>query len=229
VPRVLALVEVLLCSDVPTQLLLIQLLTLAGYPPLGMDGQLAGRSVWALLVADAVALVALIFFFLRVHGERPRDVFIGRRRPAREALLGFFLVPIIFVLVVAMLWAIQHFAPFLHNVPRNPLENLIRTRTDAVLFAIAAILAGGVREEVQRAFILHRFEQHLGGAWVGLVVFSVAFGAGHLMQGRDAAIVTGVLGALWGSIYLIRRSVIAPAISHAGFNTAEIVRHLSGI
>jgi membrane protease YdiL (CAAX protease family) len=57
----------------------------------------------------------------------------------------------------------------------------------------------------------------------------VAFGAGHLMQGRDAAIVTGTLGAAWGTLYLLRRSVIAPAVSHAGFNTAEIVRHLSGI
>lgn len=227
-PRALALIEVLLCSDVPTQLLLIQLLTLAGYPPLGMDGQLAGRSVWVLLVCDAVALVALILFFLKVHGERPRDVFLGPRWPGREALLGLLLIPIVFALVAALLWSIQHFAPWLRNVPRNPLESLIQTPVDAALFGIAAILAGGVREEIQRAFILHRFEHHLGGAWLGLVLFSVAFGAGHLMQGRDAAIVTGVLGAIWGAIYLLRRSVIAPAISHAGFNIAEIARHLAG-
>ena len=57
------------------------------------------------------------------------------------------------------------------------------------------MVAGGLREEVQRAFILHRFERHLGGAAIGLVVFSVAFGLGHLVQGRDAAVITGLLGA----------------------------------
>ena len=75
---------------------------------------------------------------------------------------------------------------------------------------------------MQRAFILRRFEQHLGGAVTGLIVFSVAFGLGHLVQGRDAAIVTGLLGAFWGIVYLRRRSVVAPIVCHAGFNLIEV-------
>ena len=90
---------------------------------------------------------------------------------------------------------------------------------------MVVIIAGGLREEVQRAFILHRFEQRLGGAYLGLILFSVVFGLGHLDQGRDIAIATGTLGAVWGSIYLWRRSIVAPAVSHAGFNVLEILRH----
>ena len=57
---------------------------------------------------------------------------------------------------------------------------------------------------------------------------SVAFGAGHLVQGYDVAIVTGLLGAFWGVVYLRRRSAVAPIVSHAGFNSLEIVRYLVG-
>jgi membrane protease YdiL (CAAX protease family) len=82
-----------------------------------------------------------------------------------------------------------------------------------------------VREEIQRAFVLRRFEQPLGGGAVGVFIFSLAFGAGHTIQGWDAAVTTGILGALWGIIYLRRRSVVVPLVSHSGFNIAEIVRY----
>ena len=85
---------------------------------------------------------------------------------------------------------------------------------------LVVVLAGGVREEVQRAFLLRRFEQWLGGGAVGLVVTSVLFGAGHRIQGLDAAVATGVLGAFWGLVYLRRRSVVAPVVSHAGFESS---------
>ena len=35
------------------------------------------------------------------------------------------------------------------------------------------MIAGGVREEIQRAFILHRFDVWLGGPIVGLILSSV--------------------------------------------------------
>jgi membrane protease YdiL (CAAX protease family) len=81
-----------------------------------------------------------------------------------------------------------------------------------------------VREEVQRGFILRRFEQYLGGGVLGIVLFSAAFALGHLNQGTDLALATGFLGALWGAVYLVRRSIVAPMVSHATFNLAQILR-----
>ena len=96
----------------------------------------------------------------------------------------------------------------------------------AAVFAVVVVVAGGIREEIQRAFLLRRFEQWLGGAGVGVLVTSAAFGAGHLVQGADAAIATGVLGAFWAIIYLRRRSVAAPIVSHAGFNLLQLAQFL---
>ena len=108
--------------------------------------------------------------------------------------------------------------PGLHNVVHNPLQDLIRGPRNAGIFAIVVVVAGGVREEIQRAFVLHRFKVWLGGGTVGIIVGSIAFGAGHLVQGYDAAIATGLLGVFWGIMYLRRRSVVAPIVSHSGFN-----------
>ena len=86
------------------------------------------------------------------------------------------------------------------------------------------MIAGAVREELQRAFLVDRFERHVGPAWAGVVVLSALFGLGHVLQGWDAAIATGVLGACWAVIYLRRRSIVMPLVSHALFNSLEIVR-----
>ena len=113
----------------------------------------------------------------------------------------------------------------LHNVPDNPLQQLIATRSQAVVFAIVATLAGGLREEIQRAFIIHRFGQHLGGEMVGLVLYSLVFGLGHALQGWDAVLTTTFLGLFWGYVYISRRSIVAPVVSHSGFNAAEIFQY----
>src|SRR5581483_989252 len=124
-------------------------------------------------------LVGLIVFFLRAHGEQPRAVFVGSRPIAREALLGVPLIVVSFAIAVAVLVLVQRFAPSLHTVAHNPLEDLIASPAQAVLFGGVVVVAGGVREELQRAFLLHRFDVWLGGGTVGIIVTSIAFGAGH--------------------------------------------------
>src|SRR5204862_190872 len=83
---------------------------------------------------------------------------------------------------------------------------------NAALLGLIAIVAGGVREELQRAFLLDRFERNLGPSWAGVMLLSTAFGLGHLLQGRDAAIATGAMGAFWAVVYLRRRSSLAPMV-----------------
>jgi len=225
VERAVALLEVLLCSDYPTQLAIGATLAALGFRP-GPGGHLSLGYVAALSLGDTALLVGLIVFFLRAHGEQPRAVFVGSRPIAREALLGVPLIVVSFAIAVAVLVLVQRFAPSLHTVAHNPLEDLIASPAQAVLFGGVVVVAGGVREELQRAFLLHRFDVWLGGGTVGIIVTSIAFGAGHLeVQGADAAIATGLLGACWGFVYLRRRSAIAPMVSHAGFDLWEIVQY----
>lgn len=227
-PRTAALAEVLLCSGFPTQLTLAAALAAAGVAATGAAGDLSLTYVVALSIGDTLLLFGLIAFFLRRRGEQPAEVFLGARPHLPEAVLGAAAVPLALAAAWAGLRTIHAFWPWLRNVAENPMEALIRSPLDAAVFAVVAIVAGAVREEVQRAFILRRFEQHLGGGWLGLAVFSVVFGLGHYVQGWDASVVTALLGALWGAMFLVRRSIVASVVSHAGFNASEILIVLAG-
>ena len=141
--------------------------------------------------------------------------------------IGVLAMPAIFALVIAVQLSIRVFAPHLHNVPVNPFESLLGSPLQMAAFLALVVVAGGVREEIQRAFLLHRFEQRLGGGGVGLAVTSLAFGLGHTLQGWDAAIVTGLLGAFWASTYLARRSAVSNITSHALFNIVQVAAGLS--
>jgi CAAX protease family protein len=223
--RLLAVLEVLVCSGLPTQLAIASSLALVGIGPVDAAGHLTTRYVFAVSLLDAAAVVGLAAWFLRAHGQRFSEVMFGGRAMGVEAVYGLVCVPVVFAIAAGLLWTIQHLAPWMHNVATNPFQDLIRSRSDAAMFAVVAVVGGGVREEVQRAFILNRFERYLGGGRIGLWISSIGFGLGHLIQGRDVAVTTAALGAFWGLVYLKRRSIAASVVSHSGFNAAEIFRY----
>jgi membrane protease YdiL (CAAX protease family) len=225
--RIVAVLEVLICSDYVTQIAIGGTLHALGIAAM-TDGRLNVAFVVTLSIGDAVLLVALILIMLYAHGELPREVLFGPRSVAQEAAIGVPLIPLALVAAGAVIVAIQRVAPWLHTVPENPLEDLLKSPRNAWWFALVVVVAGGVREEIQRAFLLHRFDVWLGGPIVGLIVTSIGFGAGHLFEGVDAIIITGLLGAFWGAIYLRRGSAAAPMVSHAGFDLVQIVPYLLG-
>lgn len=218
------LLAVALCSGFPTQIALGALLVASGFSPEGQA--LSVGYVVALSLLDTVVLTGLVVFFLRAGGESPRSLLLGRRPIGDEALAGLPLALVALALAAVVLTALHAFAPWLRTYESNPLQDLIATPRDAALFAIVVVVAGGVREEIQRAFLLSRFERSLGGPAVGVVVTSVAFGAGHVVQGADAAVATGLLGAFWSVVYLRRRSVVAPVVSHSVFNLVQLTQFI---
>jgi len=223
--RTIAVIEVLLCSSLPTQIVIGQLLAAAGVDPRTDTGQLSPPFAFALLLIDSVVLTGLMVVLTRAHGERPRQLWLGDRPVLREIGFGLALVPLVFLMVGLLMTGLMRLLPGLHNVAENPIEQLAAGGPhQAAMLGIIAVLAGGVREELQRAFLLRRFEQHLGGPLVGIIVLSIAFGLGHYPQGWDAVIATGALGAIWAIVYLRRRSSVAPIVSHAGFNSVEVLR-----
>jgi membrane protease YdiL (CAAX protease family) len=223
--RLIAVVEVILCSSLPTQIVIGQLLAAAGLDPRTDSGQLSPPFAFALLVIDSVVLTALMVVLTRAHGERPRTLWLGDRPILREVGFGLALVPLVFLMVGLLMTGLIRLLPGLHNITENPIEQLAAGGAhQAAMLGVIAVLAGGVREELQRAFLLRRFEQYLGGPIAGVVVLSIAFGLGHYPQGWDAVIATGALGAIWAIVYLRRRSSVAPMVSHAGFNSLEVLR-----
>jgi len=225
--RLVAFFEVLLCSGFPTQLAIGGTFAALGHGAYEQSGALSMRYVVGLSLIDSVVVIALVLGFLHVHGERPREVIVGEGPLASEAAAGVPMILVAFAIATTVAIVVRFAAPWLHTVATNPLQGLLRSTRDAWVFAFVVIIAGGIREELQRAFVLHRFDAWLGGGLAGVIVTSIAFGAGHIIQGADAAIATGLLGAFWGLVYLARRSAIAPMVSHAGFDLIQILAFLA--
>jgi membrane protease YdiL (CAAX protease family) len=225
--RLRALAEVVLCSGFPTQVVILAVMGGLGMHLQTSSGGWSPLFVATLSMLDSVFVIGLVFLFLRAHGERARDALLGERPVWPEVLVGVTLLPVVFLLALLVLAILIAVAPQLHNVAHNPMQDLMQNPRDAAIFGIVVMIAGGVREEIQRGFILHRFRRYLGGGAVGVVVHSAIFGLGHVDQGWDATLTVGTLGAIWGTIYLLRRSIIAPMVSHAGFNLAQLVKFMA--
>ena len=152
---------------------------------------------------------------------------LGRRPLIGEVVAGAPLVLIALSIALAVLRRRAALPPSLHTVEHNPLQELLRSPRDAWLFALVVLVAGGVREEIQRAFLLHRFERLAGRrhrrrdrarAWRSAPAICC--------RASTPAIATGLLGAFWGVVYLRRRSCVAPIVSHAGFDLLQILQFL---
>jgi uncharacterized protein len=214
--------ELVLCSGFPTQLGLSAVAALSGLPIMTPEGGLSLGFVTFVSAADTILLLVLIAWFLRLRGEAPGMVFLGSRAIAAEAGVGLLLTPAIVVFMGAAMWGVRRMLPGLPTVAENPFGLLAHSPAGAITVLVVALVAGGLREEVQRGFLLHRFSD-LGGPINGLLITSVVFGLGHVVQGWDAVIVTGSLGAFWGALYLFRGSVVAAVISHALANGTQVL------
>lgn len=228
-PRWLAGLQVLLVCGIPTQVVIFLVLALVVGMPFLRPNEAGSIEVPLELLAtvsflDTATIALLIRFFLALSGENSTQVFLGRRPVWGEFWRGLALLPVVFFVVTAVVVSLRTLAPWLHNVETSPLAAYMETPLEAAIFIVVVILAGGVREELQRAFILHRFEQRLGGIRVGLALFTLTFGLLHLDQGFDVAIAVGCLGLFWGLSYIARRSAVLAMTNHAAFNTLQVVQ-----
>jgi membrane protease YdiL (CAAX protease family) len=221
--RARAVFEAALCTSYPTQIVAAGGLALAGLGPSSADDTLDPTFLIAVSALDAMLVLALVVAFLWRRGESLRDLCLGTAPVWREASLGVAMVVPITLGVAALVLGLRAQWPSLNNVPVNPLAAIMADPQLVVVFALVAVFAGGVREEIQRAFQLHRLSPGVMPPWIAVLVTSVAFGLGHTVQGYDVAVATFALGAFWGGLWLRRRSVVAAAVCHALFNLGQVV------
>jgi membrane protease YdiL (CAAX protease family) len=221
VERLRALFEILLASGAVSGLLAGLVLHLVrGERTDLLSGGAA--AVAGYLLVEAGVLFVILFALLRANRESVRSLGAGWRRWKSNALIGLAAAPLLLLGQQATAHLFRVFLPG-HYLESNPLTDVIRTPAELALFIVAALLAGGVKEELQRAFILDRFGRHLGGYGVGLLVWSLAFGAGHYLQGVQGMALATLFGLVFGLLYLTRGSLVAPMVAHGAYDTAALL------
>lgn len=180
------------------------------------------RTVALYLLLESGITLVLLVVVLRAHRETIRDLGWRFRQWRFDVVLGLGVVPVLFLLNMAVGVAFRALLPK-YYMERNPLTEIIHTPQELVLFLLSAFIAGGIKEELQRAFIITRFRQYLGGAWLGLLIWSLAFGAGHYAQGLQGVLAATLFGFLFGLVYLARGSLVAPILAHSVYDSAALL------
>jgi membrane protease YdiL (CAAX protease family) len=221
VDRLQALFEVFLLSGVISSTLAMLPFAVTGHRLGNLLLYDVGTVVGVLMLEAALTLVFLALV-MKAHRETLEELGLIWREWKPNLLIGLAVVPVLFLASAIISEAFQVFLPKYVN-ERNPLLDIVHTPHQLVLFVLSALVAGGVKEELQRALILTRFEQHLGGAKLGLAIWSIAFGLGHYLQGVVGVVVASVFGFIFGALYLVRGNLIAPMIAHGLYDALAIL------
>jgi membrane protease YdiL (CAAX protease family) len=220
--RVQVILEILLISGLVSSFLAALPFSVAQGKNAGILKTATSTAIF-LLIESGITLI-LLALLLKLHHERVRDLGLIWNRWRPNILMGIILVPFLFVINAFVAYIFREYFPQFY-IERNPLTEIIHTPRQLALFILSALIAGGIKEEMQRAFILTRFRQYLGGAGLGLVLWSIAFGMGHYIQGVQGITVTAMCGFLFGLIYLISGSLIAPIVAHSLYDTLALLSY----
>ena len=174
------------------------------------------------LTLESSLTLGIILILLWAGGRRLRDLGWAKQGWWRESFAGVSVVPLLFGATILVGFLFRILLPE-YVSETNPLLEMIRDGTDLGLLLFSSVFVGGIKEEVQRAFILVHFRNHLGGAVPGLILWSAFFGAGHSFQGVDFAVAAGVLGLLFGLLYLWRGHLAAPVAAHALYDVVTLL------
>jgi len=172
----------------------------------------------AYVLFESTIVFIILFMLMKARGETLSMLGMRRKQWKTNILLGVLAVPCLLLLSSAVSLFFKHFLPE-YALDKNPLTEMVHSPRQLILFMIVVIIGGGIKEELQRAFILRRFSQHLGGAVTGIVTWSLIFGAEHYVQGLQGMCSAAILGFIFGILYLIRGNLILTITAHAVYNT----------
>lgn len=159
-----------------------------------------------------LALVALVLFFLWRNGEPLRALGWTLRGAGREMALGVSLfIPLFF----GSRWLEELLVRLGLSVPTGPTLNLVPTGAAQLVLAVLLVVVVAISEEtIFRGYLLLRFRSILRHSGLALLLAAVVFSLGHGYEGTAGAVTVGTIGAVFGAVYLWRRSLVAPATMH---------------
>jgi len=176
-------------------------------------------SIYGVLTVIAVTL------FLRLSGEKYKDLGFSATAPGRQFGLGVLFGVVIFAFDTFISSPIIDALLPKMSAQGVDMSKLFTNINLLPLWILVALFKGGFSEELWRIFALTRFEKWLGkpGLVLALIAGSVVFGFGHYYQGLNGLVSIAIIGFLYALVYLRKRRALEAVFAHATFNMIGIV------
>ena len=177
---------------------------------------------YAITIASEFLILGLAYIGMRISGMRLATVIGGRWQTVEDFLLDIGLgVGFSFVLlvVVASLALALHLNQGAMKAGKNVVLAIApKTGVELALFFFLSIAAGLVEEIVFRGYLQRQFGNLFRNIWAGMFLSAMLFGLSHGYEGRGRMFIIFVLGLLFGSVAILRRSLRTGMIAHALFD-----------
>lgn len=166
---------------------------------------------WSVMIRD-IALVCLILFFIWRNNEPARVIGLTLKNGFVEAALGIALF-IPFFYFAAGVERLARLAGL--SSPSSSPSFLTPKGTADVILAVFLVIVVAISEETMfRGYLMRRLSASTGSVVVGLFLSAVVFSIGHGYEGSAGVVTVGVMGLIFGIVYLWRKSLIAPMTMH---------------
>jgi len=173
-----------------------------------------------LALTNTIVTLAFVGLFLLLGKERPRDIGFRGEQFWRQLLIGSsFGLALALVDHLAIGNLMKALLPETFNEGMRMLAEFMG-KINIVVWFLAAVFMGGFIEELQRLFIITRFERCFGtvGIVIALVMESLLQGAGHAYQGPERSFIYIFIGLAFGLVYLRKRSAVEAMACHAVYD-----------
>jgi len=175
------------------------------------------------IVKVKLIFIAVIIILLKLEGDTFEQLGFRNMQIVKQILFGIafgFVIWIMINIVINPLLASVNPSP-------KPASDILAFMKDPgnLVWWIPVVTLAAFAEELQRIFVLTRFEKWFGkyGLYIAIVITSIIFGIGHLYQGTNLAIGTGIGGFLNALVFLRKRSAWEVIITHSVFNILSVV------
>jgi uncharacterized protein len=178
----------------------------------------------------AFVWIAALFFI-----GKQRLALIGIARPSRWLKLIAWGLALAVVVQLMSGLAIEPFAQWVtHQAPdTSKLQGIVGNWRNLLIFLALLWLVGGLLEEVVfRGFIIGYGTLVFGEKfkWWLAVASSVIFGFSHLYQGAGGVLLTGVVGFILASAYIVsRKNLPLTMLAHGFIDTISMIGLFTGL
>lgn len=168
-------------------------------------------AIWS-LTAGCICTSRLNYLTLIDLGEQAGNAF-------RTLVVCGILAAIVFLLMGAQKIQKKKATPEQVGKALEGVRRLLpRTSTERKVWVLVSISAGLCEEFLYRGWLLSLFSAALGSVWLGLLISSIIFGLAHAYQGRSGIIGTGMLGAIFGIVFIVSGSLIPGQLLHTAMD-----------